>query len=131
MRKFSSPTQKTGELGEDLSVRLLLSKGHVLVERNYTKKWGEIDIVTKKKGVIHFIEVKSISANVEKHVSHGTLGIRPEDHMDRNKQERLKRVIETYIHERKVEEWRFDLVCVFIDQNSKKAFIDLVENIIL
>lgn len=45
MKKFTSSTQKTGRLGEDIACKYLFSKGFQIVECNYTKKWGGIDIV--------------------------------------------------------------------------------------
>lgn len=37
----------------------LAAHGFEIVERNYQKKCGEIDIIARKNGVIHFVEVKS------------------------------------------------------------------------
>lgn len=56
--------QEIGDLGEKLSTRYLLSKGFVLVGRNYRKPWGEIDVIVEKKGRIHFVEVKTVSWEV-------------------------------------------------------------------
>lgn len=131
MKKFSSPTQKIGELGEDIAIRFLEGRGHTTLERNYTQKWGEIDVITQKKKVVHFIEVKSMSFVAHGGVSHETDALRPEDHMDKNKQKRLKRTIETYLVSHKVREWCFDLVCVYVDQNSKKAHVKVMEDLIL
>ncbi len=47
-----------GDLGEDLACKFLLKKDFVIIERNYLRKWGEIDIIAKKNAKIHFIEVK-------------------------------------------------------------------------
>jgi len=56
-----SKSRKTGDLGESIACRFLINKGFSIVERNYLKKWGEIDIIAKKDGKAHFIEVKSVS----------------------------------------------------------------------
>ncbi|MDR2639617.1 MAG: YraN family protein [Helicobacteraceae bacterium] len=34
-------------------------QGYEIIERNYCEKFGEIDIIAAKAGVIHFVEVKS------------------------------------------------------------------------
>ena len=60
MKQFTSKMQITGELGEKICSAYLSKKGFNILERNYTKKYGEIDIIAQKDGVIHFIEVKSI-----------------------------------------------------------------------
>lgn len=44
---------------EDDATDWLVSRGFEIVERNFQKRFGEIDIIAKKSGVIHFIEVKS------------------------------------------------------------------------
>ena len=59
MKKFTSKSQKTGEIGEELACKFLVKHGFTIFERNYTKKWGEIDIVATKNGVLHFFEVKA------------------------------------------------------------------------
>jgi putative endonuclease len=47
-----------GKKGEEKGVKWLEKNGFVVIERNFHSKFGEIDIVAKKEGVIHFIEVK-------------------------------------------------------------------------
>jgi putative endonuclease len=58
MKNFISEKQKIGKLGEDVACKYLEKKGYVILERNYTRKWGEIDIVSCETERIHFIEVK-------------------------------------------------------------------------
>ncbi len=49
-----------GNDAEELATRFLQEAGFVIVERNYyARKLGEIDIIAHKRGVWHFIEVKS------------------------------------------------------------------------
>ena len=50
--------RRLGDIGENLACVFLEKRGFEILERNYLRKWGEIDIVTKKDGVIRFIEVK-------------------------------------------------------------------------
>ena len=70
MKKFTSKTQKIGEIGEGVACRFLVKRGFKIVERNYTRKWGEIDIIAKQtkrklfgpaREKLHFIEVKTVS----------------------------------------------------------------------
>ena len=60
MKHFTSDTQKTGEIGENVAVKFLMKHGFAILDRNYTKKWGEIDIVAEKDSKLHFVEVKSV-----------------------------------------------------------------------
>ncbi len=48
-----------GSLAEDKAIKFLTSKKFEIIERNFYTKFGEIDIIAKKDGVLHFIEVKS------------------------------------------------------------------------
>lgn len=43
---------------EDLAASYLLSKGFYIIVRNFSCKYGEIDIIAKKDEILHFIEVK-------------------------------------------------------------------------
>ena len=79
MKNFISKSQKIGELGEDLACEFLIKHGFLILERNYTKKWGEIDIIAQKGDRRYFIEVKSKSVSSLDYVSEETN--RPEDNM--------------------------------------------------
>jgi len=48
-----------GSIAEDKAVLYLKSAGHEIIERNFYSKFGEIDIISVKDKVLHFIEVKS------------------------------------------------------------------------
>ena len=129
MKLFTSKTQKIGEQGEQEAARFLINKGFNVIERNYTRKWGELDIVAQKGNVLHFIEVKSITV---KDVFSRENTYRPEDNMHTWKIKRLRRALESYIMDREVDEnqeWQFDLICVYFSE--KGARIELIEDIIL
>ena len=48
-----------GNLAEDRACRFLDENGFTIVERNFYSRFGEIDIITVKNEVLHFVEVKS------------------------------------------------------------------------
>lgn len=131
---FTSKTQKIGEIGENIAVKFLMKQGFAILDRNYTKKWGEIDIIAKKDDKIYFIEVKSVSRNLIK-VSQETLdSYKPEDNMHPWKLKRMSRTIQTYLLAHKEYddyEWQIDLLVVFLDLIDKKARIKRIEDIIL
>ena len=119
--------RKLGDIGENVACEFLKKRGFEIKEKNYLKKWGEIDIITIKDGVIHFIEVKSVSR-----VTIDLNGYRPEDNMHPWKIKRLHRAIQTYLLERKIDaEWQLDLVTVKIDEKNRKARAEILENIVI
>lgn len=131
---FTSEKQKIGEIGENVACKFLLKKGFSILERNYTKKWGEIDIVAAKIGKLYFIEVKAVTRDFY-FVSQGTLDeYKPEDNMHPWKLKRLSRTIQTYLISKKISEemeWQVDLLVIFLDLKDKKAKIKVVNDIIL
>ena len=48
-----------GDLGEDYAVKLLKKVGYQIIERNFSTKLGEIDIVTRVGDSLIFVEVKT------------------------------------------------------------------------
>lgn len=48
-----------GKSGEDFAARCLRRRGYRIVDRNYHTRYGEVDIIAKKRGYIVFIEVKT------------------------------------------------------------------------
>ncbi|MEK7113734.1 MAG: YraN family protein [Patescibacteria group bacterium] len=124
---FTSEKQKIGEMGENIAERFLVKHGFSILDRNYTKKWGELDIVAKKDNKIHFIEVKSVTHETD-------TSYRAEDNMHPWKMKRLSRTIQTYLLDKDIEEdieWQVDLVLVYMDMRNKKAKIKVVSDIIL
>ena len=122
-----SPKRKIGDIGEEVVCKYLETKGFRVLERNYLRKWGEIDIVAEKGQLLSFIEVKSVSREPGK-------GYRPEENMHPAKLKRLHRVIQTYLLDRKVpdsREWRVDVACVYLDFSTRKAKVEMLENVIL
>ena len=122
---------KTGKLGEDIAEMFLTKHGFDVFTRNFLKKYGEIDIIAKKEGIIHFIEVKSVSCEIENTVLRETMAFRPEDNLHPDKLKKLSRVIQSYIFSNNVDKWQFDLFVVYIDKLSRRATVKVVENLVL
>jgi len=51
-------THMLGIAGENSAVSFLEAKGHVILERNYKRKTGEIDIISRDQTQLVFTEVK-------------------------------------------------------------------------
>lgn len=126
-------SQKIGAFGEELVTGFLVKRGYEIVARNFRRPWGEIDVIAKKRNRIHFVEVKSVSSTgVTQETSKDSF--RPEDNVHPQKIKRLRRIIQTYLSGGRVSSetsWQFDVATVRIDMESKKAKINLMEDIIL
>ena len=131
---FTSETQKIGEIGENVAVKFLMKHSFTILDRNYTKKWGEIDIVAEKDNKLYFIEVKSVSRETLSSVTHEMLNQHnPEENMHPWKLKRMARTIQTYLLSKNLDEkeWQVDLLVVFLDLKGKNAKIKVVKDIIL
>lgn len=51
-------SRELGAWGEEQAARYLRRKGYTVVERNYSCRFGEIDLIARSRGVIAFVEVK-------------------------------------------------------------------------
>ncbi len=132
---FTSKTQKIGEIGENIAEKFLMKHDFLILDRNYTKKWGEIDIIAEKSNKLYFVEVKSVSKPNLDIVTRDTLDqYHPEDNMHPWKLKRMSRTIQTYLLSKKIldeKEWQVDLLVIFLDIKNKKAKIKVVSDIIL
>ena len=131
---FTSKTQKIGEIGEKTAVRFLMKHGFYILDKNYTKKWGEIDIIAKKSNKLYFIEVKSISCDNLDLVSQETSQYRPEDNMHPCKRMRMSRTIQTYLLDKRVSEdteWQVDLLVIYLDFQKNTSRVKVVSDVIL
>lgn len=50
---------RIGALGEELAEAMLSEKGYKILARNFRCRYGEIDIIAARKGVLAFVEVKT------------------------------------------------------------------------
>lgn len=107
-----------GTTGENIACNYLIKSNYLILERNFRKKFGEIDIIAKSadKRLI-FIEVKSILLK-EKYV------LNPEDNFTTQKSRKVNRICQFFAseHPELIDEergWQIDLITVEISQNGK------------
>ncbi len=78
----------TGKKGESLAACWLIVLGFQILFKNWREGRGEIDIIARKKGVLHFIEVKTSSSN-----QYGF----PEERMNRRKWKAIRQSSEEFL----------------------------------
>ena len=105
---------KIGKYGEDVAERYLKQKGYKIIERNFTCRQGELDIVAENREYLIFIEVKTRS---------NFLYGKPIEAVDRKKQKHLYKVAKYYLHIHRWEERfvRFDVVEVYVEKGIAKV----------
>ena len=90
-----------GQKGENVAVKWLESQSFKIIERNFTCKVGEIDIVAQKKGVLHFVEVKAKKISNFSREKHGNEKWTPEMNITSRKENKLRLLSSYYLREKK------------------------------
>jgi len=117
--------RKKGNLGENIACDFLKKEGYAIIEKNYQKRIGEIDIVASKKDILHFIEVKTRSDS-----SLAIFGL-PQDAVNEKKKRKIIRTALYYLQEENFPEdtsWQIDVIAITVDWQRKKAKICFFEN---
>lgn len=110
-----------GKIGEDIAESYLIKNKYEIIERNFSCRQGEIDIIAKYKNEIVFIEVKTRSNN-----KYGN----PIDAVTYFKKNHILKSIQYYLFSRKLENCfiRIDIIEVYYKDN--KYFVNHVKNAI-
>lgn len=125
MKRFTSKTQKIGKLGEDIACKHLEYLGHNIAERNYGKRFGEIDIISTKDRALYFHEVKSTSRRQNKGDQD------PAFNITKSKIRKCETTIMNYLSENSVSHetnWEFWAIIVYIE-SEKDSKIRVYKNI--
>lgn len=111
-----------GKLGERIAANYLSSKGYRIIEMNFHKRWGEIDIVALDEDTLVFVEVKT-RMEFDR--------ISPEESITPWKIRTLKRTALFYknLHHELPELLRIDFVGIVLGQDLKPIKINLIRNI--
>lgn len=113
-----------GNLGEDAAKNYLLKQSFEIIALKYAKKWGEIDLITRKSGVFHFVEVKTSLFRPES-------SFLPEIRVNRKKAYKLRRTCEIYLSEIKAspdQNWQIDVISVILNADGSLNSLNHFEN---
>lgn len=123
--------KEKGSLGERLAAEFLRRKGFDIVEMNYLKPWGEIDIIAVKAKVVRFVEVKSVTREASGDISREIGGYRPEELVHQFKLKKVARTAEMYMNDKgDMRDFQIDVVGVFLDVRNRKARCRLFEQVL-
>lgn len=114
-----------GDWGERKAEEFLIKKGYKIVESNYHKRGGEIDIIASFEGKIHFIEVKTRKISSIKKYGQG------EEAVNIFKQKKLIETAYTYLNEKNFPdqtEWQMDIISITYLPEYKTAKIKYIQN---
>lgn len=117
--------KKVGNFAENLAAKYLESKGYEIINQNYRKPWGEIDIIAFKDDICIFVEVK---ANSKEFIGN----FNPELRVDAKKLGKIIKTAQLYMagdENRANYEWRVDVISVTISETDKKAKIRHFKNV--
>ena len=110
----------SGIRGEAEVAVWLRRHGYELLAHSYHCRFGEIDLIARKKGLISFIEVKLRS---------GTQFGLPREAVTARKQEKLRKAAFCYLSEHELDcPVRFDVAEVYADAEDGKHRIEYLEN---
>ena|ERR1700676_2934155 len=104
----------TGVRGEFLAACWLTERGYQIMFKNWRYRRSEIDIIARKKGVLHFIEVKT-----SRTMSFGY----PEDRINRKKWRSLINSSMAFLEGFSEDApFQFDIISILIESNTTKYY---------
>lgn len=93
-------------VAESVACEYLISKGYTVIERNYTMRGGELDIIAINWPILTFVEVKLVNHVLDIH-----------DYITPAKLKHLHKTIEFYLREHRHDgEIQLDVIFVRYDQ---------------
>lgn len=110
MQKLHNTTQK-GREAEDYACEFLIEQGFAVLERNFHTRFGELDIIAKKDGILHFIEVKS------------GIGFEPVYNLSPAKLKKLAKTLNIYLEKHRIQ----DSYCLSALILSKQSANDIFQ----
>lgn len=109
----------TGRLGESLAAEFLTKKGLTIVEKNYSSRFGEIDLIVLDKEILVFVEVKT---------KKGTDFGLPEEMVSKGKIQKVRNMATMYLNGASIP-CRIDVVAIILDQSNQIISIKHYENV--
>jgi len=109
----------TGRATEEIAARMLQEKGYTILERNFSNRFGEIDIIAQDKETLVFVEVKA-KTGVE-------FGL-PEEMIRPGKLQRIRNMATLYMNGQSLP-CRIDVVAIVLGPDNHVARLTHYENV--
>jgi len=123
--------KEVGRIGESVAAQFLERKGFKILDRNYRKPWGEIDLIAEKGNIVRFVEVKTLSRENIPEVTREISDYRPEEQVHPAKLRKIARTAEMYMNGKRDErEYQIDVVGVFLNIKTRQARCRLFEQVL-
>lgn len=121
----------TGNRGEDVATDFLKNCNYRIIQRNYHRKIGEIDIIALKNNIIHFVEVKSVTRETSITEILKNNDYLPEEQVSYEKMLHMKRTIELFLHENEIRDCSIQIgvITVTFYQSGETPRINFIENV--
>ena len=109
--------REVGDFGEEIIAQYLEKNGYRILDSNYSKPFGEIDIIAIKDYLIAFVEVKTRKSDAFAYAAEA---------VDFYKQQRIRRASQSYLMENNMTDFlmTFDIAEVYLDTRK----INYIEN---
>lgn len=117
MKQFN---RSTGRAGEEIAVRALLDKGYTILERNFSNKFGEIDIIARDRKTLVFVEVKAKTG-----IEFGS----PEEMVGSGKLHKIRSMATLYM-KGELMPCRIDVVAIVLGLNNAVLRLTHYENVV-
>lgn len=110
-----------GNIGESIAENYLIQNGYIILDRNFSCKLGEIDIIGKDDNIMSFIEVKS---------RYGNLYGSPGESVNFTKQYKIYKTAQLYILRKKLNRFyfRFDVIEIIFNSYDSNYSIKLIKD---
>lgn len=110
-----------GDQAEQLAARLLEQRGLRILERNWRRPEGEVDLVAEDDEVLVFVEVRSRTGEEHGH---------PLETVNTRKQRRVVRAARRYLEECAIswKEFRFDVVGITFPEEGGDPIATYIED---
>jgi len=112
--------RSTGRAGEAIAARTLQDKGYRILKRNFSNRFGEIDIIAQDHETLVFVEVKAKTG-----IEYGT----PEDMISPGKLHRIRNMATLYMNGQSLP-CRIDVVAIVFGENNDVVRLTHYENVI-